>query len=250
MCEPLSKMALVFSDPRSGPRVERAATRQAIRNDVVALTESLTWDVFLSFIKDNTYTEKSLQGWYPMLYRALISHYIKVGNLVIIHIDYDYAIDVLLYLMDDESAKYHAIRKKKLSPEQQEKLSKILEDVENKNKGTPSSVKTGLLKMAVMLYSQQEYPEIHQGLSMIDQTASIFLGTKPAPKEISAFMVCKKGLLVLLEAPGFKTTERLSVMVDKEWLIVSGGGFTTAGYKPLNVKVEIPPEHLYDQDGV
>ncbi|GJR79596.1 glucan endo-1,3-beta-glucosidase-like protein [Tanacetum coccineum] len=58
------------------------------------------------------------------------------GNMVIIHIDYDYALDVLIYLMADESDKNNDIKKKKLSLEQQETEQNT--DIENKNKGMPS----------------------------------------------------------------------------------------------------------------
>nr|GFB22988.1 hypothetical protein [Tanacetum cinerariifolium] len=66
----------------------------------------------------------------------------KSGNMVIIHIDYDYALDVLIYLMVDESDKNDDIKKKKLSLEQQE--TKQNTDIENKNKGMPSSKKMDL----------------------------------------------------------------------------------------------------------
>nr|GFC07981.1 hypothetical protein [Tanacetum cinerariifolium] len=60
--------------------------------------------------------------------------------MVIIHIDYDYALDVLIYLMADESDKNDYI--KKLSLEQQETEQNT--DIENKNKGMPSSKKMDL----------------------------------------------------------------------------------------------------------
>nr|GEU81417.1 hypothetical protein [Tanacetum cinerariifolium] len=62
--------------------------------------------------------------------------------MVIIHIDYDYALDVLIYLMADESDKNDDIKKKKLSLEQQETEQNT--DIEKKNKGMPASKKMDL----------------------------------------------------------------------------------------------------------
>ncbi|GJV71624.1 hypothetical protein Tco_1491619 [Tanacetum coccineum] len=64
----------------------------------------------------------------------------KSGNLVIIHIgkcafatDYDYALDVLIYLMADESDKNDDIKKKKLSLEQQGAHKSLLNMFQDRN---------------------------------------------------------------------------------------------------------------------
>lgn len=103
------------------------------------------------------------------------------------------------------------------------------------------------LVVTMKCFSMSEYPDIHQGIGIMDLLFSFFRGSKSPPKEIATLMSCKKGLSVLLEAPGFKTAERLRVRVEKEWLIVEGIGETTTGFKAFNEKVEIPHEHAYEQ---